>query len=256
MPRLRRRTTGPWPTPRAGTLDVTCPAPSITPGYHFTLHLTGAWEELPASKPHHAPRAAATNHALTLARNITASHQLTDTVPAAARINTLLGQPTEIPLLPIRLTWAQVHLTAEPEALYAVTSQQRRLHDQELQRTQQQRRLDEAHALRDTLVADPSLALAYWFATCPETIDQETLSRVERLITTAATYAPQGHWVQLARLLTDFTARLPDNAKTHLVGTLATLADRYGHADIAAGMRSLRATQPSRESDPPDKPTA
>ncbi|MFE9868641.1 hypothetical protein ACFYPZ_39420, partial [Streptomyces sp. NPDC005506] len=100
--------------------------------------------------------------------------------------------------------------------------------------------MDEAHALRDTLVTDPPLALAYWFAANAETIGTEALTRVEQLVATAATYAPQGQWVQLARLLTDFTRHLPDDAKSHLVATLATIADRYGEPDIAADMLSLR----------------
>ncbi|MFD4949687.1 hypothetical protein ACFWNT_46240 [Streptomyces sp. NPDC058409] len=202
--------------------------------------MTGVWEELSTSEPHHDPRAAATHHALTVARNITALHPLTDAVPATARINTLLGQPTDIERLPVKLAWATVQLSAEPAALHAVINEQRRHHDDELRRAQQQRRLDEAHALHDTLVTNPSLALAYWFASCPEKIDAETLTRVEQLVATAATYAPQGQWVQLARLLTNFTQRLPDDAKGHLVATMATMADRYGHPDIAASMLSLR----------------
>ncbi|MFJ3779627.1 hypothetical protein ACIPX0_48990 [Streptomyces sp. NPDC090075] len=46
MRRPRRRRGG-WPPPRAGTLDLACPAPTALPGYSFTLtlnHVAYGWE--------------------------------------------------------------------------------------------------------------------------------------------------------------------------------------------------------------------
>ncbi|MER8073174.1 hypothetical protein ABTZ59_33455 [Streptomyces sp. NPDC094034] len=239
MPRTRRKNGG-WPTPRAGALDITCPAPSSIPGYPFTLTLKGAWEELPAPSPHHSPKAAVTDHALTIARNITSTRAPTDTIPAAARINTLLGRPIDVPDIPVRLTWAHVHLTATPDALGATTRHQRRLHEEEQRRAERNRRLDEAQTLRDTLMSDPSYALAYWFTTAPQTIDKDTITRLEQLHSAAAAHAPQGRWAPLARMLHTFADRLPDDARTHLIDTLAALTDRYGDPDIAAAIRTLQ----------------
>ncbi|WP_333754153.1 hypothetical protein [Streptomyces sp. IBSBF 3352] len=101
MRRTRRRRVG-WPTPRTGTLDLICPAPTAMPGYSFTLTLTGAWEELPSPRPHHSPHAAA-DHALTTARAITADYYATDVVPAPTRPNTILGRPADLPNAPVRL---------------------------------------------------------------------------------------------------------------------------------------------------------
>lgn len=239
MPRQRRRSSG-WPPPRQGNLGITCPAPSATPGHPFTLALAGAWEELPSPRPHHNPDAAATHHALTVARNITATLTPNDTVLAAARINTLLGHPTEIPGIPVRLTWARVTLTTTPEALSASARHQQHQHEEEQRRTEQARRINEARTLRDTLMSDPSLALAYWFATAPQTVDETTLTRLEQLHVQAAAYAPQGCWAQLARLLHAFVGDLPEDTKTHLIGTLASLTDRYGHPEIAVEIDALR----------------
>ncbi|MEV8334456.1 hypothetical protein OG275_00160 [Streptomyces niveus] len=231
-----------WPPPRSGSLDVTCPAPSCLPGHAFTLTLTGTWEELPSPHPHHSPGAAATDHALTFARDITSGYITTESEPAAARINTLLGRPVELPHLPVRIVWATAHLTAGPEAQRAAVDQERRAHEQQQRRAEHDRRLDQAHVLRDTLMSDPSLALAYWFAAAPHTIDKNTLTRLEELFSTAAAYAPNGTWAPLARLLHTFTGQLSDDAKRHLLDTLAALTDRYGQADIAAAIRALRIT--------------
>lgn len=246
----RRR--GGWPTPRTGTLDLACPAPTALPGHSFTLTLTGAWEELPSPRPHHSPHAAAADHALTTARTITADYLATDAVPAAARINTILGHSTDLPTLPIRLLWGHVHLAAEPGAVQAAYSHQRHLHDLQQRHTERTRRLEEARTLRDTLMSDPSLALSYWFATAPQTIDTDTLSRLESLFAQAAAYAPQGQWAPVARLLHTFAASLTDDAKNHLIGTLAALTDRYGHPDIAAAIQALR-TPPAAHSEPPGR---
>ncbi|WP_329240799.1 hypothetical protein OG223_53140 [Streptomyces sp. NBC_01478] len=239
MRRTRSRSSG-WPPPRAGTLDLACPAPTAIPGQFFALTLTGAWEELPSPRPHHSPAAVAADHVLTTARSITADYLATDAVPAAARINTLLGRPTDISHLPVRLVWSQVHLAATPEVVHAALSHQRHLHEFEQHRAEHHRRLDEARILRDTLMSDPSLALSYWFAAAPQSIDTDTLPRLEALLSTAAAYAPQGQWAPLARLLHTFAHRLTDDAKNHLIDTLAALTDRYGHPDITTAIRQAR----------------
>ncbi|WP_406281477.1 hypothetical protein [Streptomyces sp. NBC_00209] len=245
MPRSRSSGSR-WPTPRAGTLKLTCPAPTITPGYYFELTLDGAWEELPAPTPHRTPAAAATDHALTVVRNITANYLATDTAAPTARINTVLGRPSDVPGLPVRLCWATAHLIAQPDARQAALTQQRLAHEQEQRRTEEQRRLSEARALRDTLMSDPSLALSYWFAAAPHTIDTDTLARLEDLFSTAAAYAPHGQWAPLARLLYTFADNLADDAKAHLIDTLATLTDRYGRPDITVAIRALHAPGPER----------
>jgi hypothetical protein len=221
------------------------------PGYTFTLTLTGAWEELPSPHPHHSPDAAAADHALTTARTITADYLATDAVPAAARINTVLGRPTDLPEAPIRLIWGHAHLTADPGTVQAARSHQRHLHELQQRHAEHTRRLDQAHTLRDTLMSDPSLALAYWFATAPQTIDTSTLTRLEGLFAQAAAYAPQGQWAPLARLLHTFADSLTDDAKNHLIDTLAALTDRYGHPDITAAIQSLRTATPTHPAQPP-----
>ncbi|MCX5063811.1 hypothetical protein OOK12_43940 [Streptomyces sp. NBC_00452] len=124
--------------------------------------------------------------------------------------------------------------------MQAALSHQRHLHELEQRRAEHHRRLDEARILRDTLMSDPSLALSYWFAAAPQSIDTDTLSRLEMLLSTAAAYAPQGQWAPLARLLHTFADRLTDDAKNHLIDTLAALTDRYGHPDITIAIQQAR----------------
>ncbi|MEU9122843.1 hypothetical protein AB0C96_23765 [Streptomyces sp. NPDC048506] len=122
----------------------------------------------------------------------------------------------------------------------AAITHQRHADEQEQRRAEQSRRLADAQSLRDTLMSDPSLAMAYWFATAPQSLDSDSLSRLEQLLATAAPYAPQGRWAPLARLLHTFAERLSTDAKIHLIDTLATLTDRYGHPDITAAIQALR----------------
>ncbi|MFE9454573.1 hypothetical protein [Streptomyces sp. NPDC006739] len=197
-------------------------------------------------RPHHSPAAVAADHALAVARNITASYLATDTVTAAARINTVLGRPTDIPHLPVRLAWAAVHLTASPDTVQGTISQQRHRHEEEQRRTEHNHRLEQAQTMRDTLMSDPSLALSYWFAIAPETVDTHTLDRLEELLVKTAVYAPQGQWAPLARLLHTFTLGLTNEAKNHLVDTLAAVIDRYGHPGIAAAVQALRQAPEAR----------
>ncbi|MEU6277622.1 hypothetical protein ABZ871_35250 [Streptomyces populi] len=179
---------------------------------------------------------------MTIARNIASQYSAADAVYAAARINTCLGRPSDIPHLPVRLAWATAHLTAEPDAQHAALAHQRHLGEEQQRQAEQQRRLDEARTLRDTLLSDPSLALAYWFTTTPQTTDPATLTRLEELLAATAPYAPQGLWVPLARLLHTFADQLSHEAKIHLIDTLAALTDRYGRPDITTDIRTLRAT--------------
>jgi hypothetical protein len=153
--------------------------------------------------------------------------------------------------LPIRLLWGHAHLAAEPGAVQAAHSHQRHLHERQQRHAEHTRRLDEAHTLRDTLMSDPSLALSYWFATAPQTIDTSTLTRLENLFAQAAAYAPQGQWAPLARLLHTFADSLTDDAKNHLIDTLAALTDRYGHPDITAAIQAVRTPPVAHPAQPP-----
>ncbi|MFF5931609.1 hypothetical protein [Streptomyces hydrogenans] len=242
--RRRRKTPG-WPQPRQGHLSLDCPAPSVLPGHPFHLTLTGAWEEIPAPRPHHSPADAAAHHALVIARNITATLTPADTVLAAARINTVLGRPTDLPHLPIRVIWAHATLTADEEALAATLRHQRHRHETEQRQAEQSRLLAEARNLRTTLMSDPSLALAYWFAAAPHAIDENTVPRLELLHRSLAAYAPQGRWAQLARTLHTFAETLPDDAKNDLIETAAVLADRHGQHTTAEAIRNLQSTNPA-----------
>ncbi|MFD6343137.1 hypothetical protein ACFWF9_00220 [Streptomyces roseolus] len=220
-------------------MDTVCPVPTAVAGHPFTLTLTGTWEEISSPHPHHNPSDAATHHALTIVRSITSTLTPTDSLFAASRINTVLGQPTDIPHIPVRIAWAHADLTCEPEALSATTRLQRTQHEEEQRQAEQDRHLGQARALQTTLMSDPSLAMAYWFATAPDTIDEKTLPRLEELHERIAAYAPQNRWVLLARILHTFIENLSDEARGHLIETAAGFTDRYGRPDTAEAIRRL-----------------
>ncbi|MFI9719236.1 hypothetical protein ACIHFE_06195 [Streptomyces sp. NPDC052396] len=230
---------------------MSCTLPSRTPGYHFEAYLTGAWQDLPGRHQHQNPHDAAASHALTVAQGITGELQLSREAAAQAAINSRLGQPVEVPGAPVRLLWARIQLTADPQQAAHVNRLLREQHNAERRARDDQHRLQRAQDLREALLSDPSLAFAYWFLDHPEAIDTETVQRVEKLVASAASYAPRNTWVQVAALLQDFVRNLPDDARRHLVTGLAHIFDRYGQPERARSLRAL-----SDEMAPPPPPSS
>ncbi|MFE0763271.1 hypothetical protein [Streptomyces smyrnaeus] len=220
-------------------MEVSCTLPSQTPGYHFDVHLTGTWQGLSALSPHQNPHAAAADHALTVARSITTARQLSEVTAVETSINSRLGQPADLAHAPVRLLQAHVHLTADPHHAAEADRLLREQHQAEQHARNEQRRLQRAHDLREALLGDPSLALAYWFLDHPETIGTATVQRVEQLIASAASYAPQTTWVQVAQLLQEFVRELSNDARQHLITGMAHIFDRHGHHDRARQLRAV-----------------
>ncbi|MBP0458981.1 hypothetical protein [Streptomyces montanisoli] len=224
---------------------------SPAPGYYFQAHLTGAWQRLPAARPHQHPQAAATDYALSVAQKIAGATQLSQADLAEAQTNSHLGRPVDLPNLPVRLLWARIRLTADAQQAAHVDQLLRERHQAEHDARQDHRRLQRATDLRDALLTDPSLAFAYWFLDHPEAVDEATVQHVERLITAAASYAPGTTWVQVARILQDFVLTLPDDSRQHLITSLAHIFDRYGQPQRAQQLRTAGQTSPSSPSTAP-----
>lgn len=229
-----------WRRRRHGRLVLSCTLPSRTPGYHFEAHFTGAWQDLPGRHRHQNPHDAAATHVLNVAQGIAGKRQLSQEAAAQAAINSRLGQAADMPDAPVRLLWARVQLTADPHQAADINLLLRDQHQAERRARDDQHRLQRAQDLRDALLSDPSLAFAYWFLDHPEAIDTETVTRVERLVASAASYAPHNAWVQVAVLLQDFVRDLPGDAHQHLVTSLAHIFDRYGQPERAQSLRALR----------------
>lgn len=225
--------------PRTGQFTLDALAPSISPGYHFTVHLTGAWTDPAIPTAHNNAQAIATDHALTVVQDVAARRYLTDTAAAEARINAVLREGAYSNNRPVELLWAQTQLTAAPRDIASVIRLLRDQYDAAARDQLHHERIRRAEELRDTLLSDPSLALAYWFADRPDTVSDETIKRVETLISTVVTYTPKGTWVQLAQLLTEFNRRLDADERAHLLTTLAHLANRHGHRDIAEQISAI-----------------
>jgi hypothetical protein len=239
MPRWAR---GLWRRRRRGNLELRCTLPSRMPGYCFTAHLTGEWEELPARIPHEHPNAVAIDYALSRAQEITNNRQLSQATAAEAAINSCLGQPRELAQASVRLLWARIQLNAHHQEAVHVERLLREQHQAELHAHQCRNRLQRATDLREALLSDPSLAFAYWFLDHPEAIDTETVQRIESLIAAAASYAPHNGWVQAAQILQEFVRDLSDEAREHLVTGLAHIFDRFGQPERARQLRTVGGT--------------
>ncbi|MEV0254698.1 hypothetical protein AB0H82_10605 [Streptomyces sp. NPDC050732] len=242
---MRHRISGWWRRQRRGSLELCCTLDSELPGYHFEAHLTGAWQQ-PVARPHHNPQAAAVEYALTLAQEAVGTVQLSQAALAEARANRQLGRPMDVPHTPVRLLWAHIRLTADPQQADRADSLLRDQHQTEHHARQDHHRLQRAKDLRDALLTDPSLAFAYWFLDHPETVDEQSVQRVEHLINAAASYAPHTTWVQVARILQEFVHTLPDESRQHLIISLAHILDRYGHTDRAQQLRATAQTPQPR----------
>lgn len=221
-----------------GSFHFDGPIPSRTPGFAFDLHINGAWAAHRSPRAHHAPQAAAIDHALGIAQRVAAASLLTEVLSAEARLNALLGLPADSTDTPVRVLWANVRLTAEPEQIAAVNRQQRELHDLEVLNEHSRRRLHHARDLRDALMADPSLVMAAWFMNRPETVDEHSVERLERLVARVTAYAPNTAWVQVAHILQEVVADLSAEKRSHLVETLAHVVERYGYDEQALRLRS------------------
>ncbi|WP_159329849.1 hypothetical protein [Streptomyces tendae] len=231
--RRRRRNHPGWPQPRAGRLDTTCALPSNITGRDFQLQLTGQWEELPATRQHHDPRAAATHHVLTMARAITVQRPLTEHHAVQAHLNAVLGRPCDLPDVPVRLLWAHAQLTTDPQDLEAVLAYQRQYYEAEAHDRLVQRRRKRAQELHDALSTTPALVLAHWFSDHPETLDGDTIDHLEQLVLAVTAYAPETVWVHTAHLLQTFVQQLDRDARHHLIHSMAQVFTRYDRPDLA-----------------------
>ncbi|MFG2289458.1 hypothetical protein ACGFOU_25735 [Streptomyces sp. NPDC048595] len=173
-----------------------------------------------------------------MARGFAKKIQLSQAALAEAKTNSRLGQPVDLPDVPVRLLWAHIRLTADPQQAARADSLVRDQQQAEQRAHQDRLRLQRAKDLREALLSDPSLAFAYWFLDHPEAIDVGTVQRVEQLITAAASYAPNTAWVQVAQILQEFVRNLSDDARQHLVTSLAHILDRYGQPERAHQMRT------------------
>ncbi|MFD7923980.1 hypothetical protein ACFV3R_32845 [Streptomyces sp. NPDC059740] len=229
-----------WPAPRAGQLaQGTYTLPSNTPGFRFHAELTGRWQEVPAARRHHDPRAAATHHALETARAAAKLYPLGEHHAAQAHINTRLGAGSELDAAPVRLLWAEAVLTVTAEDLAAATALERRLHEEGLNEQSRRRRQQEAEELHHALAATPTLTLAYWITHHPEATGSDTIAAVNRLSQQITDHAPDNAWVQTARLLQTFVEQLDAGQRANLVESLAQIVTRYDQPRVAQALRAI-----------------
>ncbi|MEU1457237.1 hypothetical protein [Streptomyces avermitilis] len=233
-----RNRTG-WPAPRAGQLTGSHLLPSNTPGHRFHVELSGQWQEIPAARLHHDPRAAATHHALETARSTATRYPLGEHQAAQAHINSRLGAGADLDDIPVRLLWARVELTVTAEDLAAATALERRLHEEALNKQSRRRRQLEAEELHQALAATPTLTLAYWLAHHPEAAGKDTVEAVNQLARQITDHAPDNAWVQAARLLQTFVERLDKHQRANLVESLAQIMTRYDEPRLADDMRAV-----------------
>ncbi|WP_157877410.1 hypothetical protein [Streptomyces odonnellii] len=253
----RNRDRAGWPAPRAGQLtnnNITYALPSNAPGYVFQAHLTGRWEETPAARQHHDPHAAATHHALETARTVSGLYPLTEHQAAQTHINSRLGISHDLDDAPVRLLWAQVHLTVATSDSDAVVCLQRRMHDEALNEHANRQRQHQAEELHRALSTTPTMALAYWLIRQPEAADGNTIDALSQLTREITAYAPHTAWVQAAHLLQTFVQGLPTPARVNLVDSLAQIFTRYDQPELADRLRALAPQIQSANGHLPDSP--
>ncbi|GHJ39463.1 hypothetical protein [Streptomyces sp. TS71-3] len=236
----RSRSRSGWPAPRAGQLaGGSYTLPSNTPGFRFHAELTGRWQEVPAARLHHDPRATATHHALETARAAARLYSLGEHRAAQAHINTRLGAGADLDGAPVRLLWAEAALTVTTEDLAAATALERRLHEETLNEQRHRRRHQEAEELHQALAATPTLTLAYWLTHHPEATGSDTIDAVNRLAQQITDHAPDNAWVQTARLLQTFAKGLNAGQRANLVESLAQIVTRYDQPLMAEDLRAI-----------------
>ncbi|MFJ2578391.1 hypothetical protein [Kitasatospora aureofaciens] len=225
---------------RDGLLHVAGTVPSSAECYRFHFEATGRWCDSPGPDRHHDPEAAATDHVLTVIREIAGSHALPDALTVEKRVNAHLGMPTPVPGMPVSLSWASVQLWGTSDDVASAAESLQRVHEHHLKEEQHRREIELSESFRDALRKDPSLALAHLALRNPQGLSAEAVDRIDQLIVKIASCDPGTSWVATAKLLQELIRGMKADTTAHLLEELASLAARFGQPKAADSLRSHR----------------
>ncbi|HEY6539889.1 MAG TPA: hypothetical protein VIZ18_03085 [Ktedonobacteraceae bacterium] len=205
---------------------------SSMPGEKFTATFDVLWDCLPGLRLHPDPKAVIRDYLRTSAESISSEISISRSEAAADRINAVLGTLHEFHESGFRMLQADARISVDPNQLSYADDRER---SQNRARQRQQELANEilhVEAFRSQLLADPGMALAYWFMKHPDKVGDDTYSKIENLAGQVASYSPNNIWVQLARIIQDFVSELTQDERRQslhfLTASLKVWFLRYG----------------------------
>jgi hypothetical protein len=207
--------------------------PSCIPGLHFTAEFNLVWTPLvPPQRqcnPAEAARVAVGEEATQVSRTMSVTRIAT----AECHINAQLGRLGDCARGEVRIKKASVHLSVPAEIARLAADHEHKLREEKLADDIQQRQLDRLSRFRETVLAEPAAAMAYWFMNNPDQLDNTTYDKIENLTKRVMSYDPRARSLQIAELLDKFISNLTFEDKRALITILTAVMSGFGHRDDA-----------------------
>jgi hypothetical protein len=222
-----------WLRKRSYAFDVELR--SQQPGELLHAHFDLRWRRTRRSKKVHNPEVSILDYVRTQADSLTIKEPITRSQVVEDRINAILGTPRDICNSTIRLLWVGVRFAEVNEGVLSAALERERAQIAALRREEQQR--DEircVEAFRSQILADPGMALAYWFKQHPDTVGTKSYESIEELARRIAAYDPSNKWVEIAKVIQSFVDRLTTSERRQLVESLSMWIARHGMHDLVA----------------------
>jgi hypothetical protein len=193
---------------------------SLVPGEKFTATFDILWDRVPGLRVHPDPYAVVRDYLRTSAEDISSKIPVTRRDVTADRINASLGSSHEFQQAGFHILQVRAQISVDPDILeYALGREksQNKAREREQELTDEIRHVD---AFRSQVLADPGMALAYWFIKHPDQIGDDTYAKIENLAGQVASYSPDNTWVQLARIIQDFIRELSQDERRRSIDFL------------------------------------
>ena len=168
---------------------------------------------------------------------------LTRAIAAQAQINTALGQ-LGATNSDVRVRHAVVHLSVDPDMLQRAQEYGHRLREEKLANQAQRYEFERLRRFRETVLADPAAAMAYWFMRHPNELDIGVYTKIETLVTKVADYDPRMAWLHAGKILDTFVKDLSADDKRALLQMLTTTMTKFGNRAAVDQLNAILGIHP------------
>lgn len=209
------------------------PLPSCVRGLHFTAEFNLVWTPLAPPQRQCNPIEAARVAAEEAATRVSCTMSVTRIAAAECHINAQLGRLEDCARGEVRIKKASVHLGVSAEIARLAADHEHKLREEELADDIQQHQFDRLSRFRETVLAEPAAAMAYWFMNHPDQLDSTTYNKIEDLTKKVMAYDPRARLLRIAELLDKFISNLTSEDKHALITMLIAVMSSFGHRDDA-----------------------
>jgi hypothetical protein len=198
------------------------------PELEVAAEVSVRWRHLANVQPHTDPSAALRAHLRAIVGEAVGQEPATRAHAAQDIINAKLGTPQWIERTSIYVVQAHAQLIVDPHVHTDAA-------DREQARQHARRRAEEladeikhVEAFRSRVLADPGMAMAYWFLKNPEqATQQQALNDIESLSQKIASYDPENSWVQISLILQKFIEGLSEGDRRDSLEVLRKWLERF-----------------------------